>query len=336
MVAELQQFLFSNSKPTHNPKHCRQSAYPILNFSQTFCQKPPKWKKIKNFCRERRRRYKIIKEHGLLVANRTLSWLSKYSDALGCNQSSNGKTNTTGRFIAFMQLMNGVGFDSIVEGLQYAHDLKKYVFRCVRVCYAWAQIPFQWFFHFDFKFHSVIIRHRLYEVRKNGITSFHGGKIFHRLRTQRMSKIRDKRADQFNSQWEWKQLMPSLIPAAASNNPLANLMIVNAGVKRKSTPLDILGEWTKTQSRYSETNANTISGLPSYDKLTEDEKELCSTIRLVPTAYLSHKSILMSENSKSGNLRLADARRLIKIDVNKTRQLYDFLLKSGFINKPQL
>lgn len=85
-------------------------------------------------------------------------------------------------------------------------------------------------------------RHRLYEVRKNGITSFHGGKIFHKLRTQRMSKIRDKRAEQFNCQWEWKQLMPSLIPTTVSNNPMANFMIVNAGIKRKSTPLDILGE----------------------------------------------------------------------------------------------
>lgn len=84
-----------------------------------------------NICRERRRRYKVIKEHGLLVANRTMSWLSKYSDALGCTQTANGKTNTTGRFIAFMQLTTGIGFDSIVEALQYAHDLKKYIFRCV-------------------------------------------------------------------------------------------------------------------------------------------------------------------------------------------------------------
>lgn len=84
-----------------------------------------------NICSERRRRYKVIKEHGLLVANRTMSWLSKYSEALGCSQNSNGKTNHAGRFIAFMQLTSGIGFDSIVEALQYAHDLKKYVFRCV-------------------------------------------------------------------------------------------------------------------------------------------------------------------------------------------------------------
>lgn len=56
-----------------------------------------------------------------------------------------------------------------------------------------------------------------------------------------MSKIRDKRAEQFNSQWEWKQLMPSLIPTV-TNNPLPNFIIINAGVKRKSTPLDILGK----------------------------------------------------------------------------------------------
>lgn len=37
---------------------------------------------------------------------------------------------------------------------------------------------------------------------------------------------------------------------------------------------------------------------------------------------------------KIGYLRLADARRLIKIDVNKTRVLYDFLLEHGFVNKP--
>lgn len=44
--------------------------------------------------------------------------------------------------------------------------------------------------------------------------------------------------------------------------------------------------------------------------------------------------MLIAENAKIGYLRLADARKLIKIDVNKTRQLYDFLLKGGFINKP--
>lgn len=142
--------------------------------------------------------------------------------------------------------------------------------------------------------------------------------MYHKLRARRLSRIRDKRAEQFESAWEWKQLVPSHSAAAGINNVqvLPNYLCSgNQIVKRKSTPLDILG-------------------LPGYDKLTEDEKQLCSTVRLVPLSYIGYKTILMSENSKGGYLRLADARRLIKIDVNKTRQLYDFLLKSGFISKP--
>lgn len=142
--------------------------------------------------------------------------------------------------------------------------------------------------------------------------------MYHRLRARRLSRIRDKRAEQYESAWEWKQLIPNHSAAAGINNSqvLPNYLCTgNLALKRKSTPLDVLG-------------------LPGYDKLTDEEKELCSTVRLVPLSYITYKTILMSENSKSGYLRLADARRLIKIDVNKTRQLYDFLLKSGFISKP--
>lgn len=77
-----------------------------------------------------------------------------------------------------------------------------------------------------------------------------------------------------------------------------------------------------------------MPGLTNYDKLKKDEQELCSTIRIVPSAYLTYKQLLISENQKMGYLRLADARKLIKIDVNKTRVLYDFLFDHGYVNKP--
>lgn len=86
-------------------------------------------------------------------------------------------------------------------------------------------------------------------------------------------------------------------------------------VKRKSTPLNIIG-------------------LPNFDRLNTDEQELCSRIRVIPDAYLSYKKLLLAENGKMGYLRLADARRLIKIDVNKTRVMYDFFVEHGFVNKP--
>lgn len=75
------------------------------------------------------------------------------------------------------------------------------------------------------------------------------------------------------------------------------------------------------------------AGLNNYEKLTIDEQELCSTIRIVPSSFLTFKSLLATENNRMGYLRLADARKLLKIDVNKTRVLYDFLLERGYINK---
>lgn len=76
-----------------------------------------------------------------------------------------------------------------------------------------------------------------------------------------------------------------------------------------------------------------ISNLPGYDKLTETEHEICASIRLVPEAYIEFRNALVNECKKNGCLKLGQARGLIKIDVNKTRKLYDFLLMNGMINK---
>lgn len=56
-------------------------------------------------------------------------------------------------------------------------------------------------------------------------------------------------------------------------------------------------------------------------------------MRLIPTSFLQYKSILINECRRNGSLRLAGARNAIKIDVNKTRKIYDLLLEEGFINK---
>ena len=48
---------------------------------------------------------------------------------------------------------------------------------------------------------------------------------------------------------------------------------------------------------------------------------------------MEFKRILVNECLKLGCLKLAQARSLIKIDVNKTRKIYDFLHQEGLINK---
>jgi len=57
-----------------------------------------------------------------------------------------------------------------------------------------------------------------------------------------------------------------------------------------------------------------------YEKLSSSEKNLCSLTRIFPEAYLNYKLLLINENKKFGFVKLAQARQLLKIDVNKTKK----------------
>ena len=74
-----------------------------------------------------------------------------------------------------------------------------------------------------------------------------------------------------------------------------------------------------------------IIGLPDYEKLSEKERQFCSTVRLFPSNFLEFRQTLINESDKRGSLRLCDARKLMKIDVNKTRKLYDMLVAEGLV-----
>lgn len=74
-----------------------------------------------------------------------------------------------------------------------------------------------------------------------------------------------------------------------------------------------------------------IVGLPGYEKTTESERAICSELRVLPQTFLEIKQVLSAECGRMGGLRLADARPLVKIDVNKTRKIYDFLVTQGLI-----
>uniref|UniRef100_A0A8C2WUQ7 Transcriptional adapter n=1 Tax=Cyclopterus lumpus TaxID=8103 RepID=A0A8C2WUQ7_CYCLU len=155
---------------------------------------------------------------------------------------------------------------------------------------------------------------RLQEYRKAGIKSFCSAKVYERAKRMReeerrkrtmlcdvLQYIQDGRACQ---QWLSKQ-------AAIVEN--GEEICVATG-RRSAPPLN-------------------LTGLPGTEKLNEREKELCQVVRLVPGAYLEYKQALLNECRRQGGLRLAQARALIKIDVNKTRKIYDFLIKEGYITK---
>ncbi|XP_066491402.1 transcriptional adapter 2-alpha isoform X2 [Tiliqua scincoides] len=158
---------------------------------------------------------------------------------------------------------------------------------------------------------------RLQEYRAAGITNFCSARMYDRLKKTReeeylkrtmlsevLQYIQDSSACQ-----QWLNRQADIDSGLSPTMPVMS----NSG-RRSAPPLN-------------------LTGLPGTEKLNEKEKELCQVVRLVPGAYLEYKAALVNECNKQGGLRLAQARALIKIDVNKTRKIYDFLIREGYITK---
>lgn len=78
-----------------------------------------------------------------------------------------------------------------------------------------------------------------------------------------------------------------------------------------------------------------IVNAPMYDKLDSAERKLCSEIRVIPENFLEVKDQLIGECKKGGGLTLAKARSTARIDVNRTRRIYDYLLCVKAIHAPK-
>ncbi|TFK19314.1 SWIRM-domain-containing protein [Coprinopsis marcescibilis] len=75
-----------------------------------------------------------------------------------------------------------------------------------------------------------------------------------------------------------------------------------------------------------------LSNSPSVHLLTPAEQALCSSLRILPKPYLIIKETLVREYARrGGKLRRREARDLVKIDVNKTSRVWDFLVQAGYL-----
>lgn len=72
--------------------------------------------------RERYRRYRIIKNHGLILQRKTLAWLSKYTELFH-------RHSDIGKFASFMQICEPMSFDFLMESMMYFFDKKRYLYR---------------------------------------------------------------------------------------------------------------------------------------------------------------------------------------------------------------
>ncbi|XP_060059901.1 transcriptional adapter 2-alpha isoform X3 [Erinaceus europaeus] len=158
---------------------------------------------------------------------------------------------------------------------------------------------------------------RLQEYRTAGITNFCSARTYDHLKKTREEE-RLKRT-------MLSEVLQYIQDSSACQQWLRRQADIDSGLS-PSIPM------TSNSGRRSAPPLN-LTGLPGTEKLNEKEKELCQMVRLVPGAYLEYKSALLNECNKQGGLRLAQARALIKIDVNKTRKIYDFLIREGHITK---
>jgi transcriptional adapter 2-alpha len=79
-----------------------------------------------------------------------------------------------------------------------------------------------------------------------------------------------------------------------------------------------------------------LANSPSLHLLTPAEQVLCATLRILPKPYLVIKETLVREYARrGGKLRRREARDLVKVDVNKTSKVWDFLVQSGFLKISQ-
>ncbi|KDR75051.1 hypothetical protein GALMADRAFT_69919 [Galerina marginata CBS 339.88] len=75
-----------------------------------------------------------------------------------------------------------------------------------------------------------------------------------------------------------------------------------------------------------------LANSPALHLLTPAEQTLCSQLRILPKPYLVIKETLVREYARrGGKLRRREARDLVKIDVNKTSRVWDFLVQSGYL-----
>ncbi|XP_059049546.1 transcriptional adapter 2A [Achroia grisella] len=143
---------------------------------------------------------------------------------------------------------------------------------------------------------------RLGESRKIGIKTLYSANLYKQLKVENDLMVKEQ-----------KYVTTIMTKKFNKQSPTKNKIFEkDRKMKRPTLPLEIID-------------------MPGFQVLTDSEKMLCSNLRLIPKNYLEIKYQLVAENGKKGFLRLMDARKIVKIDVNKTRKIYDYLVTEGYI-----
>lgn len=148
----------------------------------------------------------------------------------------------------------------------------------------------------------------LQDYRSHGLTRFASTAIFTKLKLQRDRNLRQVATDSVRD-WTCFKSAVNYVKDEDTGQLIPTM------ARKVMMPLDIVG-------------------MPGYEKLTTEEREVCASARVQPDMFLEVKDEFIRINGENEGLRLADARAIVKIDVNKTKKLYEYFLQKGLIVKP--
>jgi len=79
-----------------------------------------------------------------------------------------------------------------------------------------------------------------------------------------------------------------------------------------------------------------VTGKPGAELLSEKELQLCSQLKLYPNQYILIKEALIRESLHSqGEIKKANLKTLVNMDLNKSSRIFDFFEEAGWINATQ-
>ncbi|PVH14510.1 transcriptional adapter 2 [Candidozyma duobushaemuli] len=155
---------------------------------------------------------------------------------------------------------------------------------------------------------------QLQSWRRNGITTMEDGSRFEKDKLIRQAHY---------------QRMGNGSGLAARNAAAASA--VSNGTRKLNTPQPEYKPKINTSNPRAPLD---ISHATDFELLSREEKQLCSTLRILPKPYLAIKNQLMKEAIKNnGTLKKKDARSFLKIDVNKASKIYEFFVQMGWCSQ---
>ncbi|CCJ28763.1 unnamed protein product [Pneumocystis jirovecii] len=163
------------------------------------------------------------------------------------------------------------------------------------------------------------IRRKISELQKwrqNGFTTLEEGQKYERDKAQKQLAIRNSITSERTISRHAKN--SSKLPQTISSDECASNQTKDSNskpLKKQTTSFKLL----------------TASG---QHLLTPSEQTLCTQLHILPKPYLVIKETIFRKLIKTrGKLKKKKTRELIKIDVNKTSKILDFMINQGWIKK---